>query len=776
MDVMSNVAEDFTFQLGVKLNDSTVDQQLAAIKKKIEGTKAAKISINIDTSDAERKLTSLSNKFIGAKGSKLSFKADISDVDRKLELIRRKINSIGHIKITWTDVGAKGGAKAAVSDMEWAYKQMLDMTKQMNNLQIRITSLGKTSGHNQELDVLHQQLRRVSDDYQTLKYLFDQNNWSTEQWGRMQTELTKTAEKLRQLEAAERDYKASQASKAVTSYENQAAQIQKVTNEYNHLATASKETTEAMTRFTAAKTAMDSAIKGGDVDQIVASYEKFRNALTQINSQLAMEDKLQKQINADARLASDRSQLSSEMNIWLKQNSAAASEFGSRIRELQRELTSCDKVRFDQIKAEFKKIQSEAVVAGKNVQTFGDRLREQLSKLSVYFSAMYVIQTAIRTLRSMYNQVLQVDTAMTGLYRVTNLTSAQYQDLYGKMVTSAKEYGAALNEIIESTAAWVRLGFDANTAERLSEITAMYQHVTDLDNSTAVNNLVTAYKGFQQQLDERFNGDATAAIERVADIYDKLGNEFAESAADVGDGLSKAAAVLAQGGNSIEESAALFTGIQEVLQDSGKGGTTLKILTLRLRGMKGELEDLGEEVDENVESISKMQTHILNITHGKVNIFEDDGSFKSTYEIMEKIHDIWDDLTDTEQADLLETIAGKNRASGVAALIQNWQSVEKSLEAAQKAAGTAAQENEKYMNSLQGKLDTLKAAWQEFSNTALNSDFLKNLIQFGTNALGVITKIVDKLGLLPPILAGISAYYSFKNVGELIKQFYYPMH
>ena len=66
--------------------------------------------------------------------------------------------------------------------------------------------------------------------------------------------------------------------------------------------------------------------------------------------------------------------------------------------------------------------------------------------------------------------------------------------------------------------------------------------------------------------------------------------------------------------------------------------------------MKGELEALGEEVDPTIESISKIQTQILNLTHGNVNIFEKDGSFKSTYEIMKEIAAIYDHLTDTEQA------------------------------------------------------------------------------------------------------------------------------
>lgn len=76
------------------------------------------------------------------------------------------------------------------------------------------------------------------------------------------------------------------------------------------------------------------------------------------------------------------------------------------------------------------------------------------------------------------------------------------------------------------------------------------------------------------------------------------------------------------------------------------------------RTMKGELEELGEEA-EGVENVSKMQGQILNMTHGAVNIFDEAGNFKSTYEIMRGIAEVYDELSSTEQASLLETIAGK---------------------------------------------------------------------------------------------------------------------
>ena len=76
--------------------------------------------------------------------------------------------------------------------------------------------------------------------------------------------------------------------------------------------------------------------------------------------------------------------------------------------------------------------------------------------------------------------------------------------------------------------------------------------------------------------------------------------------------------------------------------------------------MKGELEELGEEVDDNIVSVSKMQTQILNLTNGKVNIFEEDGkTFRDIYEIYADIAEIYDELSDPDRASLLELLAGR---------------------------------------------------------------------------------------------------------------------
>ena len=382
-----------------------------------------------------------------------------------------------------------------------------------------------------------------------------------------------------------------------------------------------------------------------NIESVTRDYTTFGQEVVKAQNDVKALRREQQKAKDEANLANGKNVLSSQIDVWLKKNSAAASEFGTRLRRIQQELLIADSTKLTELKREFQEIKRQADLAGKSMLSFGDKLKSKLGSLATYFSATMMISYAIRGIRSMFQNVLQVDTAMTELYRVTDLTEKQYSQLYDKMIAGAKKYGIALNNIIEATASWVRLGFEANTANKLAEITAMYQHVTDLDNDTAVKDLVTAYKGYQDELLQVSNGDSTEAVMKIADVYDKLGNEFAVTAANVGESLQRSASSLQMAGNTFEEAAGMNTGIVEVTQNAEQAGTTLNVVSLRLRGMKGQLEEIGEEADENVESISKMQTHILNLTNGKVNIFKDNGDFKSTYQIFKEISTIWNELT-----------------------------------------------------------------------------------------------------------------------------------
>lgn len=221
--------------------------------------------------------------------------------------------------------------------------------------------------------------------------------------------------------------------------------------------------------------------------------------------------------------------LDAQMTTWLNNNTKGNNQYRQSVQELQnslRGMAASGQVPIStlrEISGQFSAFTAQARAAGVAGKSFGDTLKSAFSQVSTYFSAAVIMSKSVSTIKDMARNVLEVDTALTELYRVSDLSEKQYDKLYQGMTQSAKDYGVALSDIIDSTASWVRLGFNANDASGLAEITAMYQHVTDLDNSTAVNNLVTAYKGFEKQLMELTGGDSTKAVERTADIYDALG-------------------------------------------------------------------------------------------------------------------------------------------------------------------------------------------------------------------------------------------------------------
>lgn len=360
----------------------------------------------------------------------------------------------------------------------------------------------------------------------------------------------------------------------------------------------------------------------------------------------------------------------------------------------------------------------------------------------------------------MYQNVYDIDTSMVNLKKVTDETDASYSRFLSRSAKSAKELGRTVSDLITQSSEWAKLGYSLTDAEELSKLSSIYMNVGEVSAETAVSDIVTAMKAFEIN-----SSDA----EHIIDIYNELGNNFAISSAKLGEGLSKSASALALAGADIEQSSAMITGISEITQNAPEAGNALKIFSMRIRGMKGELEELGEEVDDNIESISKIQTQILNLTKGEVNIFDDSGEFRNYYEIMKDIANIYDDLTSTEQASLSEILFGKQRGNAGAALIQAFQSgqIEKAYESAVGSDGSAYAEHEKWLDSLEAKTQQFEAAWQELSITVMNSDFLdflKGLIDSGTTLLSFLTKIIDNIGLLNTALIGLAAYKGIKSI------------
>jgi hypothetical protein len=121
--------------------------------------------------------------------------------------------------------------------------------------------------------------------------------------------------------------------------------------------------------------------------------------------------------------------------------------------------------------------------------------------------------------------------------------------------------------------------------------------------------------------------------------------------------LQDSASALVEGGNNLEQATALVAAANKVVQDPNSVGSALRTISLRLRGTSVEvLHEIGEETDGVVESTSKLQEKIKALSG--VNILTDTGEYKDTYTILKEIGNVWEEMSDIDQAALLELMAG----------------------------------------------------------------------------------------------------------------------
>lgn len=138
---------------------------------------------------------------------------------------------------------------------------------------------------------------------------------------------------------------------------------------------------------------------------------------------------------------------------------------------------------------------------------------------------------------------------------------------------------------------------------------------------------------------------------------------------------------------------------------------------------------------------------------------------RSTFDILQDLSEAWEGLTSVEKQELAETVAGKTQRSLFTAIMTNFESAVGATEAALESEGSAAAENEKRMESLQGKVQQLESAWQSFARNTINSDFVKNIL----SAVTGLIKFADAAGGLVPILTTLVSLLAVFKAGSLAK-------
>lgn len=410
------------------------------------------------------------------------------------------------------------------------------------------------------------------------------------------------------------------------------------------------------------------------------------------------------------------------------------------VEEFQRKLAG--------LRTSFTKSSNAIKNAGENTKTLSERVGGLAAKFTSWLTVSQIVMKLYSSLKKMVTAVIDIDTAMTELKKVTDETSAVYAKYLDDASVRAKKLGATIADTVTASADFARLGYTLDEAAQLADAALVYKNVGDgiEDVSQASESIISTMKAFGIEAENAMT---------IVDKFNEVGNNFAISSEGVGEALRRSASALAAGNNTLDESIALITAANSVVQDADVVGTTMKTVSMYLRAAKTEAEEAGESTEGMANSVSELREELLALTNGKVDIQIDENTFKSTYQIMKELADVWGELTDITQANILEQIGGKRNANVVSSMLENFNVAEDVVKTAANSAGSALKENEKYLDSINGKIAEFKATFEELSMNFIDSDFVKQVIEFGTgllNVLNALAKVIDKVGGLNTVL------------------------
>lgn len=462
--------------------------------------------------------------------------------------------------------------------------------------------------------------------------------------------------------------------------------------------------------------------------------------------------------------ALSRDKWANRIREYMDKNTRLTREFREELENLIRILrTGGDSVVLKDVIGQFEDAKFRIKEAKLEGKSFFDIFKDKAvygfaAKLANYYLSFYDF---IRYARYAINAVIELDTALVDLQKTTTMNTNQLEDFYYDSNDVAKQMGVTTAEIINQASAWSRLGYSSKEAStEMAKLSAQFAAISpgmDLDTST--DGLVSTMKAFGIEVED---------VERkVMDNINRIGNTAATDNAEIVDMLTRSSAAMAVANNTLEETIALETAAVEITRSAETTGTAFKTLSMRIRGYDEETEELSDDLKNISGEIADLTKTAK--TPGGISLFtdEDKTTYKSTYQILKEISEIYDDLTDKQSAELLEKLAGKRGGQVVASLLTNFEAAEKALKEMENAAGSADSEMSIVEESIEYKVNALKQTWVGVAQDLLKRDDFGKLVDCLTKLSEAIGFVVEKAGLLGTVGLGASLFASFKGAGRV---------
>ena len=656
---------------------------------------------------------------------------------------------------------------------EKAIQNYMNAVTKLNNLKASDKSTGKKSyeiaGQIEEIEKLK---KEAYDARQVLSSMINPQNVDTDTWKRYVDVINRldqasngSAESVNRL----KDSLKNTLNSELNSLQNSIDKYQKIITQAQTYPSDFHPSTEYNTKLAKLESANEvlknykASLQG--VTELTKEQQNQINRLTQDCEKAATEFKnLSAAEKGTIKVGVEKA--IQRINKDLAENTKYSAEAKAGLNALLEQLKSGDpSINLRKITEEIIKIENAEIAAGRAGKSLWDIFKTKstygfIGQMQSYLSMYVGFYGMVNAVKKSISTITELDTALVDLKKTTAMNENQLENFYYDSNNVAKQMGVTTKEIIDQASAWSRLGYSSQeTATTMAKFSSQFASISPgMSTDEAQEGLVSIMKAFDI--------DPNDVETEIMDKVNVLGNKFAENNQDVVEGLKRSAAAMSAMGQSFTDTAALFTGGMEILQDSESMGTALRTLSMRIRGYDEETNQLSDDLVNVTGEVADLTKTTKNAQG--ISLFTDASQehYKSMVQYLGEITDEWDLISEKNQTELLQKLFGKNRANAGAAIIQNFDQVRAAIEAMEQSAGSSDKEMETIEQSLEYRINALKETWVGTIQQMVDRGDLGTIVDGLTKLSEGIGFVTSNLGLLKTAALGITGVLAFKNVGR----------
>ncbi len=454
------------------------------------------------------------------------------------------------------------------------------------------------------------------------------------------------------------------------------------------------------------------------LEQLNRRVQQLQNTNININSATLTTEQRQYQLENQRLAVLARIEQSRQRTLQTENNAVAALANEQRVLTHNLNLNQ-------QINGEIQHTHNHVRNAGNAANNLANQFQRGLQTLIAY----RVLNSIIRSISEAATELKNVDTEMVSIRKVTELTVNDMEKLRKSSFDVAENYSRSASHYLASTAAFAKAGYK-DKMDELGELALLTENVSECENDLANKFLIASNASW------KLNGD----IEKLTAILDGCNAVTNKTEADFGaliEGVQVAGSVFSQAGLSAQDYVSLVSTVQANTQLSGKVvARGLRNVLLNIRQTKAAFDD-GDVINE--EDLAKSEKALKSIGISIRENIDGVSELKHPMIVLTELYNKWGSLSSVQQSTIQTALAGKYQSNIFTSLMENFDDVKKASDIYATSSGSAARENEYYLDSLDAKLQKVSNSWTSYINGMTDISLVKD----GLDSVSTVINMLD---------------------------------